>query len=229
MKFGASVSASYAWIVANTSFDYGTTQQTAREDTHKRMRQQTEKLSTEIRHNYKSTFKTVTETTDTSSKRYVLANTTDELVNYELRRKMRQVGVQVQDIGSYLCWQTYVDGPGEALGVAKLMHIAKPAELDSLHAAGGDPHAAAVRRDQGGDLAVRVASTTPTPTTRARSTRTAIEVDDSEWFGNLENDPVGLPDRVRLRARQLRADERRVRRPGQAGHGQPPQRRHRQR
>ena len=80
------------------------------------MRQQTEKLSTEIRKNFKTTFKTITETTDTSSKRYVLSNTTDELINYELRRKMRQVAVQVQDIGSYLCWQTYVDRPGSRSG-----------------------------------------------------------------------------------------------------------------
>ena len=134
VKFGASVSASYASIVANTSFDYGTTQQTSREANHKRTRQQTEKLSSEIRKNYTSTFKTVTETTDTSSKRYLLSNSTDELINYELRRKMRQVAVQVQDVGSYLCWQTYVDRPGESLGIAKLMHIAKPAELDALHA-----------------------------------------------------------------------------------------------
>ena len=133
IKFGASVSASYASVTATSNFDYGTSQQTAREETHKRMRQQTEKLSTEIRKNYKTTFKTITETTDTSSKRYVLSNTTDDLINYELRRKMRQVAVQVQDIGSYLCWQTYVDRPGDSLGVAKLMHIAKPPELDGLH------------------------------------------------------------------------------------------------
>ena len=41
---------------------------------------------------------------------------------------MRQVGVQVQDIGTYLCWQTYVDDPGRQLGVAKLVHIAKTPE-----------------------------------------------------------------------------------------------------
>ena len=76
IKFGASVTASYASVTATSSFDYGNPQQTAREKTHKRMRQQTEKLSTEIRKNYKSTFKTITETTDTSSKRYVLNNTT---------------------------------------------------------------------------------------------------------------------------------------------------------
>jgi hypothetical protein len=132
IKFGASVSASYGTVEAKSSFDLADSQQTSREETHKRMRQQTEKLSSEIRKNVKSTFKTVTETTDTSSKRYVLANNTGELINYEMRRKMRQVSVQVQDIGTYLCWQTYVDDPGKDLGVAQLLHIAKSPELDSI-------------------------------------------------------------------------------------------------
>jgi hypothetical protein len=136
IKFGAQASAHESWPCGSAdqsaSFDIGTTQEAAREQTHKQMRQQTDKLSTEIRKNYKSTFKTVTEETDTSSKRYVLANETDKLINYELRRKMRQVGVQVQDVGTYLCWQTYVDEPGRQLGVAKLMHIAKSPEIDSI-------------------------------------------------------------------------------------------------
>ncbi len=132
MKFGASVSASYASVTATSSFDLANSQQQAREQTHKRMRQQTQKLSSEIRRNFKTTFKTVTETTDSSSKRYTLKNDTGSLINYELRRKMRQVGVQVQDIGSYLCWQTYVDNPGRDLGIAKLIHIAKPPELDGI-------------------------------------------------------------------------------------------------
>ncbi|MBJ7331219.1 MAG: hypothetical protein JHC95_15085 [Solirubrobacteraceae bacterium] len=114
---------------ATASLNLDRTQQVAREDTHKRMRQQTEKLSTQIRQNFQSTFKTVTETTDVSSKRYLLANSTDKLINYELRRKMRQVGVQVQDIGTYLCWETFVDDPGQHLGLAELVHIAKPADL----------------------------------------------------------------------------------------------------
>src|SRR5690606_27085542 len=46
--------------------------------------------------------------------------------------KMRQVGVQVQDYGVQLCWQTYVDKPGDALGLAKLVHIAAPADLQGL-------------------------------------------------------------------------------------------------
>lgn len=83
------------------------------------MRTQSEKLSSEIRENYKSTFKTVTEVTDTSSKRYVIANNTKKLINYELRRKMRQVGVQVQDIGTYLCWETFVEDPVKILDLRK--------------------------------------------------------------------------------------------------------------
>jgi hypothetical protein len=132
VKFGASVQASYASIQATSSFDYGNTQQMAREATHKQMRQQTEKLSSEIRKNFKSTFKTVTEESDFSSTKHTMANTGTTLLNYELRRKMRQVAVQVHDIGTFLCWQTYVDDPGRELGLAKLIHIAKPAELDGI-------------------------------------------------------------------------------------------------
>ena len=129
IKFGANVSAEQKWVWGeasqSASFDLGTTQKTARENTHTKMREQSSKLSSEIRRNYKSTFKTVTETTDVSSKRMVLNNTTEDLINYELRRKMRQVAVQVQDIGTYLCWQTFVDRPGNALGLSTLLHIAQ--------------------------------------------------------------------------------------------------------
>jgi len=132
MKFGMNATVNQSWVSgsasASASIDMATTQQKARERAHKHMRQQTEKLSTEIRKNFKSTFRSVTETTDTSSKRYVLQNASDKLMNLELRRKMRQVGVQVQDIGTYLCWQTYVDDPGRQLGIAKLVHVAKGPE-----------------------------------------------------------------------------------------------------
>jgi hypothetical protein len=56
----------------------------------------------------------------------------DKLQNYELRRKMRQVAVQVQDVGTYLCWQTFVDKPGDGLDLSRLVHIAQPADLDSI-------------------------------------------------------------------------------------------------
>jgi hypothetical protein len=136
IKFGFTNTASYSSPVfsdtatADLSIDH--TKTTSREATHKQMRQQSEKLSSEIKRNFKTTFKTSTEVTDTSSKRYVIQNTTDKLVNYELRRKMRKVGVQVQDIGVSLCWHTFVDDAGRDLGVGKLVHIGEPPELSDL-------------------------------------------------------------------------------------------------
>lgn len=133
IKLGFSTTVNQSWGTGNASatgsLNMDKTQQVAREKTQKRSRQQTEKLSTEIRQNFESTFKTITEITDTTSKRYVLNNTTPNLINYELRRKMRQVGVQIQDIGSYLCWETFVDEPGEQLGLPNLIHISQPADL----------------------------------------------------------------------------------------------------
>ena len=143
MKLGFSTTVNQSWgsgnATATGSLNMDKTQQTGREQAHKRMRQQTDKLSTEIRQNYKSTFKTITETTDTSSKRYVLSNATQALMNYELRRKMRQVGVQIQDVGTYLCWETFVDDPGRQLALPDLIHIAKPADLAAVPNANHTP------------------------------------------------------------------------------------------
>lgn len=111
------------WQASGTaSFNLGVSRKDAQEQTHKRMREQSSKLSSEVRQNYKTTFRTVTETTDTSSRRYVLQNTTSRLVSYELSRKMRKVAVQVQDLGQQLCWQLYVDVPGNRLGLGEFVH-----------------------------------------------------------------------------------------------------------
>ncbi len=114
---------------ASASFDMKQNQQTAQETAHKQSRNQSEKVTNEIRREFKTTFKTSIDTTETSSRRYVLQNTTPALVNYELRRKMRRVGVQVQHIGTQLCWQLFVDDPGRALGVGVLVHAAAPDDL----------------------------------------------------------------------------------------------------
>ena len=184
IKLGASVTASYASIEASASFDYSNSQKHARETTHKRMRQQTEKLSSEIRKNFKTTFKTTTEFTDVSSTRHVLANSTNELINYEMRRKMRQVGVQVQDIGTYLCWQTYVDDPGKELGLGKLIHIAKSAELDGI------PHPESIPMPQLFQeekmITVPFISVAGGADKEGEVYENGVEKDDSEWFGELE-------------------------------------------
>jgi hypothetical protein len=194
VKFGSSVQASYASIQASSSFDYGTSQQMARETTHKQMRQQTDHLSSEIRKNFKSTFKTVTEESDFSSTKHTMANTGDQLVNYELRRKMRQVGVQVQDIGTFLCWQTYVDDPGRELGVADLIHIAKPAQLDGI------PHPEEIPLLQPFQeekmVTIPFISIDDTGADNEGEVYVdGVEVDDSEWFGNLEKIQADFPQR----------------------------------
>ena len=116
---------------ASASFGMKQNQQTAQETAHKEARSQSEKVSNEIRRDFHTAFKTTVDVTDTSSRRYVLQNTTDKLVNYELRRKMRRVGVQLQHIGTQLCWQMYVDNPGQPLGVGILVHAAAPSDLVS--------------------------------------------------------------------------------------------------
>ncbi len=115
----------------STNFGIESTRKISREATHKQNREQNEKISSEIKQSFKSVFKTVTETTDTRSRRHVIQNPSDKLINYELKRKMRRVGVQIQDIGIGLCWQVFVDEPGKSLGLSNLVHIAEPADLQS--------------------------------------------------------------------------------------------------
>jgi hypothetical protein len=135
-------------VTVSGSFNLDKQQKAAREQTHKATRQQTQKLSSEIRQSFKTTVRTVTETTDVSSKRYVLANTTPALVNYELRRKMRQVGVQLQDYGTRLCWQAYVDNPGDDLGLPIFVHAAPPPNLQDIKFPDAPPSVPALTRGE---------------------------------------------------------------------------------
>lgn len=117
---------------ASASFSTQSTIARSSEETHKHARTQSSKVTSEIKRNFKTTFKTVTETTDTSSRRYVLQNTTGQLINYELRRKMRKVGVQVQHIGTRLSWQVYIDTPGRDLGLGDLIHVVPAPDTTSI-------------------------------------------------------------------------------------------------
>ena len=135
MSVGVTASASVSYPVfsasVSASFNYGSAQKVAQQDAHKTTRTQSEKVSSEIRKSFKTVFKTSLEKLDTNSRRYVLANTTDKLLNYELRRKMRQVAVQVQHIGTQLCWEAFVDEPGQSLGLGQLVHAAAPDDMSS--------------------------------------------------------------------------------------------------
>jgi hypothetical protein len=185
IKLGASVQASYASIQATSSFDYNNTQQMARETTHRRMRQKTEKLSSEIRKSFKSTFRTVEEESNVSSIKHTMANTTNELINYELRRKMQQVAIQVHDIGTLFCWQTYVDDPGRELGLAKLVHIAKPADLDGIPHPEEIPPLQPFQEER--MVTIPFISIDDTGAdSEGEVYKDGVEVDNSEWFGELE-------------------------------------------
>lgn len=136
LSFGASVSGSHSWIVgsvqASATVNYHQTQSESRLAVHDLMRRQTQRVSSLMEKSVRTTFKTVTSTEEVSSKRYVVENPGDDVINYELRRKMRRVAVQVQDVGTYLSWQTFVDDPGRELGVAELVHIAEPPNLANI-------------------------------------------------------------------------------------------------
>jgi hypothetical protein len=131
----ANAGASYVGIVhadVSTSYSTKNTTNTSSEETHKHSRTQSAKATSEIIRNFKTTFKTVTESTDTSSRRYVVQNTTDKLVNYELRRKMRKVGIQLQHIGTQMSWQAFVGDPGLSLGMGELVHVVPAPDLTSI-------------------------------------------------------------------------------------------------
>ncbi|CAN7556340.1 hypothetical protein LJR015_000943 [Peribacillus frigoritolerans] len=114
----------------SASFSTQNTVKRASEAMHKRTRTQTAKVTSEIKRNFRTSFKTVTEATDTSSRRYILQNTsTTELVNYEMRRKMRKVGVQLQHVGTRLCWQVYIGDPGKNLGLGDMVHVVEGPDL----------------------------------------------------------------------------------------------------
>jgi hypothetical protein len=117
---------------ATVSLGLDSARKDAREIGTKNNKAVADKASTEIKASFKSVFRTVTETTDSRSRRYVLQNTGADLLNYELRRKMRRVGVQMQDIGQRLCWQVYVDDPGAQLGLSELVAVAESPDLSQL-------------------------------------------------------------------------------------------------
>lgn len=142
---GATASGGIAGIFqasGSASFNLDISRKQAQEQTHKKMREQSAKLSSEVRQNFKTTFRTVTETTDTSSRRYLLQNTSQRLVSYELSRKMRKVAVQVQDLGRRLCWQLYVDNPGDPLGIGEFVHATAEALDPNLKVPDAKPYPA---------------------------------------------------------------------------------------
>ena len=174
-KLGASASAGakFAGIYhadASATFSNEATTKKSSELTHKHTRTQSSRVSSEIQRNFKTTFRTLTETTDVTSRRYVVQNTTQQLVNYELRRKMRKVGVQVQHIGTRLSWQVFLDAPGTTLGLGELVHVVPAPDLSGLRKP--DPLAPLLPKETEFSAPFTLRSTPAQRTTRTRTPTT---------------------------------------------------------
>ena len=195
LSLGASVTASYPKVEATATFDMSRTQERSREQLHKQTREQSSKIAASIRSNYQSTFRSTTEFTDTSSVKHIFSNPGNDLQNYELRRKMRQVAIQLQDIGTFLSWQSYVDDPGRELGVAQLVHVAKPASFDTIP----DPdlparHEAFAETDKA--LTIPFLPVGGGADNRGEVYRDGVEENDEETWGSLERIQADFPQTV---------------------------------
>src|SRR5262245_19639990 len=74
LSLGASVTASYPKVSATATFDMSRTQERSREVVHKQLREQSSKISTSIRSNYQSTFRSNAEFSDRSSVKHIFTN-----------------------------------------------------------------------------------------------------------------------------------------------------------
>jgi hypothetical protein len=98
----------------------------------KQSRESSSKTATEMKRSVRLLTRESTETRSESTRRHLLKNETSKPISFEMRRKMRRVGVQVQHLGTQLCWQSVIDEPGLALGLAELVHIAKPQDFTTI-------------------------------------------------------------------------------------------------
>ena len=134
-KVGTTVEGGYSvkvWHVnGSLSMDYGTNLEKDKKSVRKQSRELSTKTTSEMRRSVRLLTRESTETRQENSRRHLLKNTSDKPINFEMRRKMRKVGVQAQHLGTQLCWQFVVNEPGKEVGLAELVHIAKPEDFST--------------------------------------------------------------------------------------------------
>lgn len=118
-------------VSASASFDYGSHTARSSREVRNTSRELSSKVTSEMKRSTRLLTRVSTETKRTNSRRQLIENTTADIINYEMRRKMQRVGVEIQHLGTQLCWQLYVDAPGDDLGLAELVHIAKPEDFNT--------------------------------------------------------------------------------------------------
>jgi hypothetical protein len=113
------------------SFDFGLHMSRSKKEARKKSREISNKTIKEIKSKKRFLTKKSLETKKENIRRHVINNDTDELMNFELCRKNLVVGVQVKHLGTQLAWQIYIDDPGKNIGLAELIHIAKPEDFNT--------------------------------------------------------------------------------------------------
>lgn len=116
---------------ASTSLEYKKHLEKNMKETRKRSKELSSKSSREMKRSIRLLTRESLEKRTESSRKHVISNPTDKLVSYEMHRKMKRIGIQVQHLGTQLCYQIYLDEPGLGLGLGELVHIAKPQDFST--------------------------------------------------------------------------------------------------
>jgi hypothetical protein len=118
-------------IGGSSSFNLANSRRESKQQVRKITRERSSKVASEMKRSLRSLTRESIEIRRESSRLHRISNPSDQLINIEMRRKLQNVGVQVQHLGTQLCWQVYVDRPGDDLGLAELVHIAKPEDFEN--------------------------------------------------------------------------------------------------
>jgi hypothetical protein len=108
-------------IGASASTNMASSTQRGQETTSRRLKEITSRASERITKTYSLRTRAVEDTTTTDFNRRVIKNETTTPVNYGLRRVFNRIKVKVQDLGSRLVWQLYVENPGVGLAQSKFV------------------------------------------------------------------------------------------------------------
>jgi hypothetical protein len=118
-------------IGGSSSFNLANSRRESKQQVRKITREKSSKVASEMKRSLRSLSRESTEVRRESSRLHRISNPSDQLINFEMRRKLQNVGVQMQHLGTQLCWQVYVGHPGDDLGLAELVHIAKPEDFEN--------------------------------------------------------------------------------------------------
>lgn len=112
-----------------TALEYATSLKESQQTVRKLSRELSRKASTDLKRSVRTLTRASTEVRKESTRRHTIDNPTDKIISFEMRRKFQRIGVQVQHLGTQLAWQLYLDDPGMDLGLAELVHVAKPEDF----------------------------------------------------------------------------------------------------